>query len=276
MRWLHFILSHSIFISCCAAGLCCQTYILLDKPIDLSIVLLISFATLGAYNFYWLTSKLSYQGKTQLALVLATSKSNIAMLFVSAAAVIFYIIQHPDIIPLILVAVVLTFLYSVPRLPFGSSSMVRKLGFVKPLLLAATWTYVTLLIPLYASSSALNTTAIALVCTRFCFMLLLCLIFDFRDIEIDKIHSVSTLATDIGRPRLKIIMLILFIVYFLCGMFLRFYISDPAQVISFVITGLLTWIVFQLSLTKRGYVFYYFIVDGLMLFSSLLTYLATI
>ncbi len=107
-------------------------------------------------------------------------------------------------------------------------------------------------------------------------MLMLCIIFDSRDIHVDKMHALRSLATDVSSRTLQIMMAIIFSLYLLTGFFLRCYFDNREQEIAFLITGLATLTVYRLSLKKQGYFFYYFIVDGLMLFSALATFVASI
>jgi hypothetical protein len=60
------------------------------------------------------------------------------------------------------------------------------------------------------------------------------------------------------------------------GFLLRFNFSTTPQVVAFFITGLIVLFVYRMSLKQQGYIFYYFIVDGLMLFSAVATYVASI
>lgn len=275
MRWLHFILSHSIFISFCAVALCYQSFYLLHIPEQKIIYGLIFFSTLGSYNLYWLISKYHFVSNITLFGFIQRNFSNV--LFLSIAAVgLFYCARFvSDIIPQISIAIVLTLIYSIPLWPFRIFSFARKAGFLKTVLLAFTWTYVTVMIP--ASRSAASNLSIELLFTaRFLFMLMLCIIFDSRDINIDKIHALRSLATDVSRETLQKLMSAIFFLYIATGFLLRYYYDDNKQIVAFFIIGIMTLIVYRLSLKKQGYYFYYFLVDGLMLFSALATFLASI
>jgi hypothetical protein len=107
-------------------------------------------------------------------------------------------------------------------------------------------------------------------------MLMLCIIFDSRDSRVDKIRSLRSLATDVSKEALSRIMVIVFALFIGTGFLLRYYFNDTAQVIAFFITGLMTMLVYRQSLKSRGYLFYYFLVDGLMLFSAVATFVASI
>ena len=62
-----------------------------------------------------------------------------------------------------------------------------------------------------------------------------------------------------------------FFLYILAGILVRFYFRDDGQILAFALTGICVWFVYRLSLQRRGYLFYYFLVDGLMLISAFLS-----
>src|SRR5690606_22251064 len=115
---------------------------------------------------------------------------------------------------------------------------------------------------------------LALFAARFCFMLLLCSIFDHRDKHMDKNNALHSLATDLSDRSFRIIMQIVFILYLICGVWVRYHFDDDAQIVVILLTGIFVWWAYKKSLKKQGYVFYYFIIDGLMLLSALLSWLA--
>lgn len=277
MRWLHFILSHSIFISICAAALCFQTYQLLHISASLYVYGLVFFATLSSYNFYWLISNYDFSFNAgDLRNYFIERFSNMFILLIAGSGMAFCLYFLPAVMPAALVAVFLTILYSIPLWPVKKLAFARKAGFLKTGLLAFTWTFVTVMIPVQQDVSV-SVFAVGLLFTaRFLFMLMLCVIFDSRDIHVDKIRSLSSLATDVSRKSLRLIMSVVFICYLIAGFILRYYFDDNAQLIAFLITGLMTLLVYRLSLKKQGYFFYYFLVDGLMLFSAAATYVASI
>jgi hypothetical protein len=276
MRWLQFILSHSIFISLCAAALCYQTFLLLQVPFNYYVYGLVFFATLSSYNFYWLISKYYFSRGVGPAGFMKKNFSNVFLFFIAAVGLFTCMIRLPGILPYVCVAVILTLLYSVPLWPVKALNFTRKAGFLKTVLLAFTWTYVTVAIPVQQSLFVNSLSTGLLFTARFLFMLMLCIIFDSRDIHVDKMHSLRSLATDVSHRTLQIMMIVIFSLYLLTGFFLRWYFDNNEQVIAFLITGLVTLTVYRLSLKKQGYFFYYFIVDGLMLFSALATFVASI
>jgi 4-hydroxybenzoate polyprenyltransferase len=276
MKWLQFILSHSIFISFCAVALCYQTFHLLHIPVNYFVYGLVFFATLSSYNAYWLISKYHFSRDNSLAVFFVRNFSNVFFFIIAAVGLLYCLYFLPEAIPTVLIAVLLTFVYSIPLWPVKKLAFTRKAGFLKTVLLAFTWTYVTVIIPAQQAVFISNLSEGLLFAARFLFMLMLCVIFDSRDINVDKIHSLRSLATDVSRKSLLWIMALVFILYLAAGFLLRYYFNDNAQITAFLITGLLTLFVYRLSLKKQGYFFYYFLVDGLMLFSALATFVASI
>ena len=275
MRFLHFILSHSIFIACCAMGLCYQTNVILQLPQNKYLYGFIFFSTICSYNFYWLLSKFYFSKRNFDRVFLKKHFSFLCIFFTSAVGTLFFLWHVQQIIIYVLVGVFFTILYSLPLWPFASLKKLQRIGFFKTILLSLTWAYITTVLPVAELIHVNILPIILLFITRFCFMLLLCIIFDRRDIDVDKLHGLRSLATDIPQQKLSIIINIVFVVYFIMGLVLRFHLNDKPQMFAFLITGALVWLVYNLSLKKRGYIFYYFLVDGLMLVSAICTFIST-
>lgn len=275
-RWLHFILSHSIFISICAVALCYQTFTLLHIPYNYPVYGLVFFATLCSYNFYWLISKYHFTTINGLKVFFLKHFSNVFIFSIAAAGLLCSLYFLPQVVPSVSIAVLLTLLYSVPLWPLKKLAFTRRAGFLKTIVLAFTWAYVTVMIPVHDAVSISALSVGLLFTARFLFMLMLCVIFDSRDIKVDKINSLSSLATDVTPGTLRLIMSVIFILYLAAGFLLRYHFRDNAQIIAFFITGMVTLIVYRESRKPQGYFFYYFLVDGMMLFSAAATFMASI
>jgi len=276
MRWLHFILSHSIFSALCAAALCYQTLYLLHIPARGILFLFIFFSTLCSYNFYWLISKYSFGKRPSLYPFVHKNISYTLLFLVAGLGMLYSFYYLSNLYIYVAIAILLTLLYSLPLWPFSFALYLRKAGVLKTFLLAFTWTYVTVIIPAYPVLFTETKAVITLFVARFFFMLMLCAIFDKRDIKVDKLHALQSLATNVSRVTLEAIMIIAFILYIAAGVFLRYQFGDTAQLIAFLITGMAVWRIYRLSLKEQRYLFYYFVVDGLMLFSSGATLIASL
>ncbi len=275
MRWLQFILSHSIFIAICAVALCFQTAVLLHINLTGYLYAFIFFSTISSYNFYWLLSGYSFSGQP-VKLFLQQYYSNAIVLAAGSIGLLYTTFHVTDLLPVIGLGMVLTVLYTIPLLPFKIFRLARKAGLLKTFLLAFTWSYVTVYIPYSQTPTGNFITLVMLFNNRFLFMLMLCIIFDARDTKVDKIRGLQSLTTIIKPSTVQYIMFGIFAAYIINGIVLRIYYDEMMQIIALLVTGVVTAVVYFFSLKKQGYFFYYFLVDGLMLFSALATYVASI
>ena len=276
MNWIRFIFSYSLFIAVCALSLAFQAAILMDKPVNQFAYLLVFAATLCSYNFYWAIAHWHNAKQFNLRSFFKISLPNILIGFAAGIVVLICVYQLPGVIPFLVPAGILTLAYSVPLWPVKLPVWIQRAGFLKTMLLAFTWTYVTIFIPLHEHVHAGNKSLLLLFSTRFFFMLMLCIIFDSRDARADKIKALHSLATDVSRRSLGIIMMLVFAGFLISGILLRYFYSTDQQMIAFIISGISMLIIYRLSLKDRGYYFYYFLVDGMMLFTALGTFLASI
>jgi 4-hydroxybenzoate polyprenyltransferase len=198
------------------------------------------------------------------------------VLVLATVLLLFSLLKVTALLPVIGIGLLLTLLYTVPLLPFKIFRTARKAGLVKTILLAFTWAFVTVYIPYkQMPTAALNTIAM-LFSNRLLFMLMLCIIFDARDTNVDKIRGLQSLTTLLKPATVTNIMLAIFLVYTFNSIMFRDYYNAPRQIIALLVTGVVTAIVYLRSLKKQDYFFYYFLVDGLMLFSAIAAYVASI
>ena len=276
MKWLHFILSHSIFIAFCAVAMCFQTATLLQLQTDYWLFGFVFFATLASYNSYWLLSKKIFGTVFYQQIFYKKERLKIVLLAVYFTGLFICFTQTPLTINQIWPALLLNILYVIPLLPFKVLRFTRRIGFLKTILLAFTWMYVTAFLPMLKPAFLLTGMEIVLLLNRFLFMLLLCVVFDNRDVSVDKIKGLHSIATDLKPASLNFIVAILFVMLVGSVYLLQYFGMDLPQAVALQLSALAIGYLYYLSLQKRGYFFYYFFVDGLMLFSALATYIAGI
>lgn len=276
MKWLHFILSHSFFVSFCAVALAFQTGRLLHVDIPAYLYGFIFFATLCSYNFYWILSRFSFSGTVSIAAFLEKEATGISLFLISLAGMVYFLLISPVQLNQVAMAVLLTVAYSVPLLPFKFLHFTRKAGVLKTVLLAFTWTYVTAFLPMQTGWGLLSGADIFILTRRFLFMLMLCIIFDNRDKAVDKIRGLHSLATVLKPNQLLLLITVIFIILFGTNFLSVQYGVSLKQSIALQTSTIALLVVYFFSTRKQGYLFYYFVVDGLMLFSALATFVAGI
>lgn len=198
------------------------------------------------------------------------------MLLIAFAGMLFYFFRSSLNLWNVIPAFILTGLYALPLLPIKPLHFTRKLGILKTVVLAFTWAYVTVCIPLNKSFGESTNPEIFILTRRFLFMLMLCIIFDSRDSAMDKIRGMHSLATDLSPKALKGLVIIVFIALFSTFLFHDKFNISLYQSIALQVSTLTLLVVFYLSRKEQNYFFYYFVVDGMMLFSAIATYIASI
>jgi len=248
---------------------------LMHLPVNIYLVAFVFFATLCSYNFHYILAGAYKQQRISIQL-LYNRYTAVLVALCGITGVLLFLKQAN--IPSIDVAIafVLTFVYSIPLLPFKQLAFTRKAGILKTLLLAFTWMFVTAYIPLSTSHLQFTDTGLLIMAKRFLFMLMLCIFFDNRDIAVDKIHGLSSLATHLSANTMKWLIYSVFAALFIINFFLGKNGIDHRQVIALQLSAIINLVVYFFSLKKQGYFFYYFVVDGMMLLMTLLTALATI
>ena len=276
MKWFQFILSHSIFIAICAVAMCYQTTTLLQMQTDIWLPGFIFFATLFSYNSYWLFSKKIFGSVFYQQIFFKKERFKIALLAVYLTGLITCYFQTSLTVNLVWPALLLNILYIVPLLPYKALRFTRRLGVLKTILLAFTWMFVTGFLPMQQSALSLTNFEAVLLLNRFLFMLLLCVVFDNRDVAVDKIKGLHSIATGLKPASLKFLVVMLFILLAGSVYLLQYLGLNLTQAFALLISAIATGYIFYLSLQKRSYFFYYFFVDGMMLFSAIATYIAGI
>ncbi|MBL0183997.1 MAG: hypothetical protein IPP96_17635 [Chitinophagaceae bacterium] len=276
MKWFHFILSHSIFVAFCAVALSFQTGQLLHVDIPAFLYGFIFFATLCSYNFYWILSRFAFSGNVPVAAFLKKEATGIALFAISSIGLFICLLMSSVQLIHVAIAVLLTVVYSIPLLPFTFLHFTRKAGVLKTVLLAFTWAYVTAFLPLQKDWLLMSSADVFILTRRFLFMLMLCIIFDNRDEAVDKIRGLHSLATDLKPNQLLLLIAVIFIILFGTNFLSVNYGISLAQSIALQTSTIALLVVYYFSTRKQGYLFYYFIVDGLMLFSALTTFVAGI
>ena len=248
-----------------------------NKHADHHLLGYIFFSTIAAYNAYWLLSKYQNGGRVLSAHFLKRNSLYILLSTFGGLVSLAFIMRSGVKLWLLIPAVAGTLLYFMVLLQPKMRIKYRELGFLKTILLALTWTYTTVILPVNTGVDIPATgLQVMLFINRFMLMFILCAIFDTKHIEADKEIDVYTIATGIsGRYYLTIISIV-FMLFFVAGFWVKFATQGRAGAMAFLLMFGLVWWVYRLSRRPRGYYFYYFIVDGLMLLPLLTYFLAGI
>ena len=187
------------------------------------------------------------------------------LIFISGLAMLDIIWYRTELLELLTISFLMTIVYSSPLLKFrGDSTPKKKISILKKIiLLSLTWTFTTVAFPASLLSDPFEWPLVWIALERFVFMMMLSAIFEMKD------HP--ELSGGLKRTA---------VFFMLFQLIIHSILASQMGVISFFymsVIGGLAFLLFILSLLKRrGYLFYYFFVDGLMLLMSVAGYLASI
>jgi 4-hydroxybenzoate polyprenyltransferase len=261
----------SLYIALCAVLMVWQTsQLLLATSPPGRLAGFVFFSTICSYNFHWYLTPYSVN-PSRRALWTQRHKVLHFILYlvglVGSAVYFFYLLPH--IVALFFGAFV-TFLYSAPKLPWPFFRRLRNIAVAKTLFLALVWAYVTAILPLIVAGVAWQADHVLFAVSRFTLIYAICVLFDYRDREDDKkegIRSLITLLDEKGIDRLFIASMAIF---GLSTMALGFFHFPAFYIFLLLIPGMLTALLYKRAKNDFSDYLYYFVLDGLMMFSSLL------
>lgn len=267
----------SVFISACSVAMCIETCLLLHIRLNsISFYLFVFSATLVQYNLHYLVKESAVKNSQRLSWSFKNKFVHKILIGFGSVLIIISLFSfqlHHFIILIIFGAV--AFLYSFPILPFYRQKRIKDFGLLKIITLALLWTLVTVWLP--ADGTIFSGISFQLIfLRRFIFIFILCLLFDIRDIEIDKAESIATLAVKLGLKRSYSLCYTLLIIFVVLCVAEFIYLSDTAQLISMLLSALATIITIQFSKKNNSDFVYLACVDGMMLLQALLVIFASV
>ncbi len=272
-----FILFSSIFIAACAVALSIETNLLFHLPLNnLSFYCFVFGATIVQYNLHYLVKTTAVKNSQRLRWSLK-NKNLHAILFAIGCVLILvslfsFKLRHFYILSIL---GAIAFLYSFPALPFGKRRRIKDYGFLKIITLALLWTLVTVWFPV--NDIPVNKTLYLFIFVkRFVFMFVLCLLFDVRDIDVDRKENIKTLPVALGKKKsYEIAWLVLLLFLVLSGV--QYFLFPEAGIfIAMILSAVATFITVELSKKTNSDFFYLAGIDGMMLLQAALVYLLSL
>ncbi len=169
----------------------------------------------------------------------------------------------------------IAFLYSYPALPFGKRKRIKDYGFLKIITLALLWTLVTVWFPV--SDMPIDKGLYLLVfAKRFTFMFVLCLLFDIRDIDVDKHENRITLPVILGKKKSYFTARLVLFLFLIISCIQYYFYLETEVFIAMLLSTLVTFFMVQLSKKTNSDFVYLAGIDGMMLLQAVLVYLLSI
>lgn len=267
------ILFGSIFIASCAVAFCMETNILLGLPLNsFSFYSFVFGATLVQYNLHYLVKTIAVKDSMRLAWSQRNKTIHFILLGIGIILILFSFFSfHLKHFIVLLCLGGVAFLYSFPFLPFGKKRRIKDYGFLKIVTLALLWTLVTVWFPV--NKMGYDPYLFSFVfAKRFVFMLVLCLLFDVRDIEIDSKEKINTLAVMIGKKKAYSVSYLLLIVFVIFSFAQYFYFPQTGFLMAMLVSAMGTYATIEFTKKNNSDLIYLAGIDGMMLLQAMLVY----
>ncbi len=276
-KFFSFILFGNIFISLCAIALCLETSLLLQLPFNnISFYFFVAGATIVQYNLHYLVKTTAVKDSERLRWSLKNKNLHIVLFIIGCVFIIISLfsfrLQHFYIL---LTLGAISFLYSFPALPFGKKKRIKDYGFLKIITLALFWTLVTVWFPV-SDLSVNKTLYLFIFAKRFVFMFVLCLLFDVRDIDVDRSENINTLPVILGKKKSYNIARAMVLVFLILSYVQYALFPETGVFLAMILSALATFIVLELSRKIKSDFFYLAGIDGMMLLQAILVYLLSL
>jgi 4-hydroxybenzoate polyprenyltransferase len=249
-----------------------QTMILFLPRANFTVIAFIFFSTLCSYSFHWYLTPDIDLPSSRLHWLKNHRNTHIVLFLTSILGVAFYGIMLVEYWPWILLSGLITFLYTAPKIPHLWFKALRKVALGKTVFLAFVWTYVTTTLPVQLSGQSWEYEHHLFACSRFFLIYAICILFDYRDREYDRSIGIRSLITWLNEKGIAILFyasLILFAFFTLLTAGQGDYF--PVFTLVQLIPGMITAALYKYATKNHSDILYYFLLDGLMALSSLLT-----
>lgn len=248
-----------------------QTYRLILKTYPNQYLLFfIFFSTICSYSFHWYLTSGSVIPSPRINWLNKNRKFHLILFIVGlmgATILLFFLLNYWH---WLLLAAVITFLYSAPKIPHPCFRALRKAALGKTIFLALVWMYVTTILPITVSEQPWRNDFILFIVQRFFLVYVICILFDLRDREDDKDAGIRSLITFLSPKGISIVFARSLSIFCLATIFLLEYGYSYFTIALLLIPGIITALIYTYARKNFSDILYYFVLDGLMAFSAIL------
>ena len=269
--FFRFFIYSNLFIAVCTLLMINQTYdLLIHTRVDKNLLGFTFFATICSYSFHWYLTSQSLIDSPRIEWLKRHRIFHLVLFFIGlAGSCIFFFFLFPHWYWLAASAVI-TFLYSAPKIPHPWFRALRKIAIGKTIFLSLVWTYVTAILPVIISGKDPDMPIILFIISRFFFIYAICIMFDFRDRADDKATGIRSMVTAFSEKGVDRLFFLSLLIFATCTILLSRYGFSAASIVLLLIPGLIAAAIYSYAKRNFSDYLYYFILDGLMMFSALL------
>jgi 1,4-dihydroxy-2-naphthoate octaprenyltransferase len=270
-KLFRFFIFSSFFISLCSVLMIYQTYQLLLQEIpDYTFFSFVFFSTVCSYNFHWYLTPHSVKPSQRIQWAQKHKGYHLALFFIGLAGSAIFFFQLIQYWHWLLLGALITFLYSAPKLPHELFHGLKKIAVGKTIFLSLVWTYVTTILPLLICAEPFMLDMLLFIISRFFLIYAICILFDYRDREDDKAEGIRSMITNFSEKGITLLFIFSIALFFIATILMYFFGHSWTIIIILLMPGIIVAALYDYAKRNFSDLFYYFILDGLMMLSALL------
>jgi len=253
-----------------------QTYhLLLSSRPSLPLLFFVFYSTVCSYNFHWYLTAQSAASR-RVVWTQHHKPLHLFLYLIGLSGSVFYFFLLKEHWLAVFFGALVTFLYSAPKIPQTFFRGLKRFAFGKTIFLAFVWMYATTILPIVVSGLPWKTQFTLFAISRFLLVYAICILFDYRDRADDKKEGIRSMITYFNEKGIGILFFVSLVVFAAVTIALYWYSYSVNTIIPLLIPGLLTAALYRYAKKNFSDYLYYFVLDGLMMLSSLLMLVARI
>lgn len=274
-KLFRFFIYSNLFIALCAVLMVYQTCeLLLNHPPAAYFTFFVFFATICSYSFHWYLTPFEPPSSSPRVVWMEQNRHVHSILFfIGLAGAGFCFLYLLPFWPWLFLSALITFLYSAPKIPHPWFRLLRRVALGKTIFLALVWVHVTTVLPLLVSNAPWTPVFTLFVISRFFLVYAICILFDYRDRDYDRRMGIKSLITRLSERSITFLFTACLILFTLFTLDLLAFGQPVKTVYMLLIPGAITAGLYNYARKNFSDLLYYFVLDGLMALSAVLTLL---
>jgi 4-hydroxybenzoate polyprenyltransferase len=274
-KLFRFFIYSNLFIALCAVLMVYQTCeLLLNYTPDIYFTIFVFFAASCSYSFHWYLTPFDAETSSSRMDWLNRNRGVHTVLFfiglAGAAICSLFLLKYWA---WLLLSAFITFLYSAPKIPHPWFRLLRKVALGKTIFLALVWVHVTTILPLLTTTQSWKPVFTLFVISRFFLVYAICILFDYRDRDYDRKLHIKSLITWLSERSITRLFAACIVFFIISTSGLLALGQTGKTIFILLIPGGITAALYNHARINFDDLLYYFVLDGLMALSSLLTLL---
>jgi len=246
------------------------SYLLFHSLPPFSLIAFVFFSTICSYNFHWFLTPNSVTLSARSKWTQKHKQLHLILYSTGLAGSVFYFFMLREHWMALAFAGFVTFLYSAPKLPQTFFRELKHVAIGKTIFLSFVWMFVTTMLPVFIAGKTFKIEHLIFACSRFFLVYSICIIFDYRDREDDKKEGIRSMITYFSEKSINHLFIISIILFATFTVSLYWFHYTSSTVLILLLPGIIVASLYKHSKNNFSDYLYYFVLDGMMMFSALL------